>query len=293
MDDADPAAALAELRDRAAIADVLAAFCERVDEYDIPALDAVFTPDCTTDYGPGRGGPVAGLPAVQARIARGQAEFRRTHHQLGQSRVRLDGDTAEATTYVTATHEHRDGARSRVHLRYLDRLRRTPDGWRIAGRTVAATVVEGMAGTAWVWVPRGEPEPAGAVDAAVRRFLAAVESGDPDAVAGCFTDDARYANVPHPPAVGPAAIRALFARVLDRCERVRWDVVSAASDGDRAWLERVDRFWIDGREYAIECNGVYTVDPARGQLAEVRDYVDLATWRERLGDVLDRPGAAR
>jgi len=125
----------------------------------------------------------------------------------------------------------------------------------------------------------------------VRRFLDAVEGRDLDALAACFTDDARYANVPHPPAVGPAAIRAVFARILPRCERVRWDVVSSAYDGGTAWLERVDRFWIDGREYAIECNGVYRADQRAGRLAEVRDYVDLEVWRDRLGDVLTRePG---
>jgi len=124
--------------------------------------------------------------------------------------------------------------------------------------------------------------------AVVRRFLDAVESRDCDAVAACFTHDARYANVPHPPAVGPAAIRAVFARILPRCDRVQWDVVSSAYEGDTAWLERVDRFWIDGREYAIECNGVYRVDPGSARLAEVRDYVDLGVWRQRLGDVLER-----
>lgn len=123
----------------------------------------------------------------------------------------------------------------------------------------------------------------------VRRFLAAVESADCDAVAACFAEDARYANVPHPPAVGRTGIRAMFAPILSRSERVRWDVVSSAYADGTAWLERVDRFWIDGREYAIECNGVYAVDAARGVLTEVRDYVDLATWRERLGDVLGRP----
>jgi len=157
MDAADSGRLLAELRDRAAVADVLAAFCERVDEYDIPGLAEVFTEDCFTDYGPGRGGPISGLDAVLARITRGQAEFCRTHHQLGQSRVTLRGDEADSVTYVTATHEHRDGARSRVHLRYLDRLRRTGSGWRIAERRVQAAVVEGMPGTEWVWVPRGEP----------------------------------------------------------------------------------------------------------------------------------------
>lgn len=125
----------------------------------------------------------------------------------------------------------------------------------------------------------------------VRRFLGAVQDRDCDAVAGCFTPTARYANVPHPPAVGPAAIRAVFARILPRCERVEWELVSSAYAGSRAWLERIDRFWIDGRLYAIECNGVFTVDPTGSLLAEVRDYVDLATWRERLGDVLD--GAPR
>jgi len=159
VDDGATARALAQLQDRQAIADVLAAFCERVDEYDIAGLADVFTEDCLTDYGPGRGGPVTGLPAVQARIARGQAEVRRTHHQLGQSRVTLDGDGATAVTYVTASHEHRDGTRSRVHLRYLDRLRRTAAGWRIAERRAHAAVVEGMEGTAWIWVPRAEPAP--------------------------------------------------------------------------------------------------------------------------------------
>ncbi len=120
----------------------------------------------------------------------------------------------------------------------------------------------------------------------VRRFLDAVHSRDPVRVARCFTPDANYANVPHPPASGPAGIQAMFAPILDRAERVRWDVVSEAYGTDRAWLERVDRFWIDGQEYAIECNGVYEVDPGRGLITEVRDYVDLGVWRARLGDVL-------
>lgn len=126
----------------------------------------------------------------------------------------------------------------------------------------------------------------------VRRFLDAVETRDCDAVACCFTITARYANVPHPPAGGPAAIRAVFARILPRCERVEWEVVSSAYADRQAWLERVDRFWIDGREYAIECNGVYTVDLSAQLLSEVRDYVDLATWQRRLAGVLDTPAGA-
>lgn len=120
--------------------------------------------------------------------------------------------------------------------------------------------------------------------AVVAAFLAAVESRDPAAVARCFTADATYQNVPHPAAVGPEAIEAMFAPILSRSDRVVWDIVSESYGEDRAWLERVDRFWIGGTEYHIECNGVAEIDTAAGLLTAFRDYVDLGVWRERLAD---------
>lgn len=145
------------LEDRAAIADVLALYCERVDEYDIAAVATLFTPDCITDYGPGRGGLVTGRDAVRARIAAGQAQFRRTHHQLGQSRIVFDTDDpdrASATTYVTATHEEWDGRGWRAQLRYLDVLTRTDARWLLAERRVHAAVIENRPEISWEWVPR-------------------------------------------------------------------------------------------------------------------------------------------
>jgi hypothetical protein len=108
-------------------------YCERIDEYDMDGVAALFTPDCVTDYGPGRGGEVAGRAAVRARIAAGQAQFRRAHHQLGQSRVWFDTlDRVGAVTYVTASHEEHDGSQWQAHLRYLDVLPAAdyhPDGY--------------------------------------------------------------------------------------------------------------------------------------------------------------------
>jgi limonene-1,2-epoxide hydrolase len=120
---------------------------------------------------------------------------------------------------------------------------------------------------------------------AVARFLAAVETMDAGAVAACFTEDATYQNVPHPPAEGRDAIAAMFRPILSRSTRVRWDIVTSSYAEDTAWLERVDRFWIDGTEYAIECNGVATVDPATGRLTAFRDYLDLGVWRQRISGV--------
>ena len=76
----------------------------------------------------------------------------------------------------------------------------------------------------------------------------------------------------------------MFSFIVPRCERISWDIVSAQYAGDTAWLERVDRFWIDGLEYAIECNGVFRVDERSGLIREVRDYVDLGVWRARLAE---------
>jgi limonene-1,2-epoxide hydrolase len=130
--------------------------------------------------------------------------------------------------------------------------------------------------------------PLGPAHEAVSRFLAAVHTRDPDAAAACFAPGARYANVPHPPVIGPDGVRRLLAPILARSARVRWDVVSESYQADRAWVERVDRFWIDGREYAVECNAVVEVDPDTGLIREFRDYVDLGVWRERLRGALDR-----
>jgi limonene-1,2-epoxide hydrolase len=126
----------------------------------------------------------------------------------------------------------------------------------------------------------------------VHAFIGAVQSRDLDAVELCFTEDASYANVGEPAAVGRSAIRAMLAPILTRSSRVVWEVHAEAYSGDLVFAERTDRFWIDEREYAVQCNGVYRIDSATGLIAEVRDYVDLGRWREQLGSVLaENPGA--
>ena len=110
----------------------------------------------------------------------------------------------------------------------------------------------------------------------------AIESRDVDALAACFTEDGRWQNVPHEPWIGRQTIVDMLAPILGKAEQVRWDVVSSSFGEHRAWLERNDRFWINGAEYAVRCNGVLEVDPSTGLITEFRDYVDLGEWRARL-----------
>jgi uncharacterized protein (TIGR02246 family) len=149
---------LQELLDRERIRDLLARYCERLDEYDIDGVAACFTEDAVTDYGAGRGGEIRGREAIATRIRQGQAPFRRTHHQLGQIRIRLTGDHAETTSYQMTWHELESGKTDLVCLRYLDRLERREEEWLIAYRRVEVTLVDGFEGVEWTWVDRRRPD---------------------------------------------------------------------------------------------------------------------------------------
>lgn len=116
----------------------------------------------------------------------------------------------------------------------------------------------------------------------VRGFLDAVEARDVNRVLTYFAPDASWQNVPHPPAEGRDEIRSMLAPILDRSSVVSWDLVTEAYGDERAWLERIDRFWIDDTEFAVRCNGVLEFDTKAGVITEIRDYVDLGEWRARL-----------
>lgn len=141
------------------IMQTLARYCICLDEYDIEGVATCFTADATADYGPGRGGLIQGREAIAARIERGQAAFRRTHHQIGQVAVTLHRETAMATTYVTAWHEREDGVQEVLCLRYVDRLQLVEDVWLIAQRRVQISFTDGFPGTRWRWVRRRRPAP--------------------------------------------------------------------------------------------------------------------------------------
>ena len=116
-----------------------------------------------------------------------------------------------------------------------------------------------------------------------KTFLNSLASCNIDLIMQSFTELSQWQNVPHTPAVGLSEIKTTFETIVTRSSRIQWDVLSSSFEGDRGWIERVDRFWIDGREYAVRCNGVFDFDLATSSISSVRDYVDLGEWRSRLG----------
>ncbi|MDA8314946.1 MAG: nuclear transport factor 2 family protein [Actinomycetota bacterium] len=125
-----------ELSDKQAITEVLFSYCAFLDKMDLDALAALFTEDCTVDYGPEprlRSSGAAGLRRDLARMWR----WSRTSHHLSNVLVTLDPGRAgaRALSYVLAWHERPDGSTATMMGQYEDRLVLGADGrWRIASR---------------------------------------------------------------------------------------------------------------------------------------------------------------
>lgn len=115
-----------------------AGYAIAADERDQARFVAVFTPDAVLEVenGPQRARYEGAdeLAQIPTRLER----FARTFHMLGQCTHHIDGDTADGTVYCTAHHVSNDHPPTDhvMFIRYLDRYRRTPEGWRIAHRRV-------------------------------------------------------------------------------------------------------------------------------------------------------------
>ena len=126
---------LTELQDRQEIHDLVLRYCSAVDRADDRAVRAVYAHD-GVDHHTGFSGTADDYVAW---LRERTAVFDGTMHLIGNHRVELFGDHAFAETYGTAMHWGQpfdDESRNfSSGFRYLDHLRRDPEGWRIVERT--------------------------------------------------------------------------------------------------------------------------------------------------------------
>lgn len=124
---------LSELADRLAIAETLALYCRGIDRCDGEQLAAAFTPDALIDYGDGANPIAAVIPGLMA----GLGSMRLTQHNISNTVMRINGDSARAETNCVALHiiPSPDGeVELVVGGRYLDTLERREGRWLIAER---------------------------------------------------------------------------------------------------------------------------------------------------------------
>lgn len=129
------------LLDFAAIRDVIARYFQGIDRGDLGQVRDCFTADVRADYHQWE--PVAGIDTLMGRIESillgdsGPQVLLRTHFMGNLNIDRLEGNSAETETNVLSYKGRLQGSRTDLMLRgtrYLDRLRREHDGWRICER---------------------------------------------------------------------------------------------------------------------------------------------------------------
>jgi 3-phenylpropionate/cinnamic acid dioxygenase small subunit len=133
--------------DRLAIEDLLTRYALAIDTKDWDLLDTVFTPDAKLDYTTA-GGIAGDYPKVKAWLAEVLAGFPMTQHFITNHAVTIEGDGATVRSYVynpMGSHR-RDGTLKLFYTGgfYVDRMRRTADGWRIVDRYEDMTWSEGL-----------------------------------------------------------------------------------------------------------------------------------------------------
>lgn len=139
------------LMDERAIRQTYIRYCEIVDAKTFDALDEVFTAEATGDYsqalGPGVISPDrASLIASMHANLGPQSNCGPTHHNVGNFRIAVDGDTARAKVHYYAVHLGQGdfpGALYSMWGQYDDELVRTPQGWRVRARVYTCSLSQG------------------------------------------------------------------------------------------------------------------------------------------------------
>lgn len=110
----------------------------------------------------------------------------------------------------------------------------------------------------------------------VRDFVVAWSRLDADELAGFFTEDGIYHNMPAKPVAGRAAVRAFIAGFIRDWTSAEWDLLSLASQGDVVIAERLDRIMVGDKPVHLPCCGVFEMSD--GKIKVWRDYFDMGTY---------------
>jgi limonene-1,2-epoxide hydrolase len=110
----------------------------------------------------------------------------------------------------------------------------------------------------------------------IREFCAAWSRLDPTELAGYFTPDGVYYNMPAQPVAGREAIEQFIRGFASSWTKTTWEVLHIAESGDVVIAERVDRTQAGERSVDLPCTGVFELRD--GKIAVWRDYFDMGTY---------------
>ncbi|MDH3205223.1 MAG: nuclear transport factor 2 family protein [Gemmatimonadota bacterium] len=107
-------------------------------------------------------------------------------------------------------------------------------------------------------------------------FIEAWSRLDPTELAGFFTEDGVYHNMPSQPVQGRANVEALIRGFSATWTQTTWDILNIMSSGNVVIAERVDRTRAGDRSVDLPVVGVFEMEA--GKIKVWRDYFDLGTY---------------
>ena len=140
---------LREMVDTHRIRNVLLRYARGLDRGDWDLVRSCFTADATDDHGDFQGGIENLIQGARALLE----PFWGVMHLLGQIYVQVDGDEAASETYVVSFHRRHGAAGDEdtvTGLRYLDRLVREGDDWKIARRVTVQEWNTAISANEWI-----------------------------------------------------------------------------------------------------------------------------------------------
>lgn len=113
-------------------------------------------------------------------------------------------------------------------------------------------------------------------DTIVREFCAAWERMDADELAGYFTEDGVYHNIPMAPAEGRDAIRDLLVGMKSMISSIRFEIRQQVTNGNVVMNERTDHLVMGDKTVALPVVGVFELEGDK--IRAWRDYFDMAQF---------------
>ncbi|MAG30965.1 MAG: hypothetical protein CL908_08755 [Deltaproteobacteria bacterium] len=138
--------ALRKIQDRIEIEELLNLYAEMVDRREWTKMDRIFALEATINY-TSSGGKSGPFRETLVWLDRALESWPLNLHVVSNILLEIDGDDARSRCYFYAPmgRAKPDGSQFVIMNggRYIDRLKRTADGWRIIERTCEQTIMQG------------------------------------------------------------------------------------------------------------------------------------------------------
>ena len=121
------------MSDRFEIQDLVAGYCDIIDQGNFDELESIFCEDAFIDYS-AMGGAKGSRDEIITFLKNVMPMFINTQHMISNQQIKLNGDTATGRIMCFNPMEISGNPVFFLGLWYVDEYRRTKQGWRIAKR---------------------------------------------------------------------------------------------------------------------------------------------------------------